>query len=137
MAAAGARTKNTHLVPVLDHGGKVGLLSMSSKEPHEDIRNPVSDLVHTVHLLSIHFHAAVQKLLAEPEMLTSEMTLRPREIECLQWTAHGKTAWEISMILRLSERTVNFHLGNAMRKLGVHNKTHAVAKMLVTGISGL
>ncbi|NQV20559.1 MAG: LuxR family transcriptional regulator [Rhodospirillales bacterium] len=124
-------------VPVLDHGGKIGLLSVSSKEPRDDLDSPLTSSVHAVHLLSIYFHAAVQGLVVNSQNPLPKSILRPREVECLQWTARGKTAWEISMILKVSERTVNFHLGNAMRKLGVYNKTHAVAKMLVTGVAAL
>jgi len=50
-----------------------------------------------------------------------------REIEVLQWTAEGKTNWEISIILRVSERTVKFHLANAMAKLQATSRAHAVA----------
>ncbi|MCH9809520.1 MAG: LuxR family transcriptional regulator [Alphaproteobacteria bacterium] len=43
--------------------------------------------------------------------------LAPREIECIRWTAEGKTQWEISVILSVSEYTVETHLKNAARKL--------------------
>lgn len=59
--------------------------------------------------------------------------LSKREKEVLAWAAIGKTNWESSKILGISERTVNFHLGNVMRKFGVFNKTHAVAKGVALG----
>ena len=65
---------------------------------------------------------------------SEQINLTSREVECLLWTAHGKTAWEISVILKISEATVNYHLKNAMRKLGVHSKAHAVAKTLILGL---
>lgn len=57
-------------------------------------------------------------------------TLTPREIECLQWIAGGKTSAEIAIILSLSEHTVNFHLKNVIYKLKASNRTHAVALAL-------
>jgi DNA-binding CsgD family transcriptional regulator len=42
--------------------------------------------------------------------ISSPYTLSNREIEVLKWAALGKTSWEMSMILEISERTVNFHL---------------------------
>ena len=57
-----------------------------------------------------------------------------REIECLQWASIGKTAWEISMILSISERTVGFHLANAAVKLQANNRTHAVSTALKKGL---
>ena len=63
--------------------------------------------------------------------------LSPRECECLTWAARGKTAWEISVILSVSERTVKFHLSNASAKLRVNNTTHAVARAINAGIISL
>ena len=60
--------------------------------------------------------------------------LTPREVEILQWTADGKTAGEIGDILSLSDHTVTFHMGNAMRKLGSSTKTAAVVKAAMLGL---
>lgn len=60
--------------------------------------------------------------------------LSSREIECLSWAAMGKTTWEISRVLDISEHTVVFHLRNAAGKLGVVSRQHAVAKSIEFGI---
>ncbi len=60
--------------------------------------------------------------------------LSPRELECLIWSADGKTSWEISEILNVSERTVNAHLGRAIRKLGVVSRTQAAAEAIRRGL---
>ena len=52
----------------------------------------------------------------------------------LRWAADGKTSWEISVILKISERTVKFHLIQASRKLNAVNRTLAVAKALARGL---
>ena len=62
--------------------------------------------------------------------------LSPRETECLEWTAQGKTTWEVAQILCLSDSTVNYYIRNAMKKLGVHTKAHAVSKAAVLGMFG-
>jgi DNA-binding response OmpR family regulator len=54
--------------------------------------------------------------------------LRDREVETLTWAARGKTFEEIGTILSLSKRTVEFHLENARRKLGVATRTQALIK---------
>lgn len=54
--------------------------------------------------------------------------LSKREREVLNWLNRGKTSWDISMILNISERTVNYHVGNIMRKLGVNSRLHAVSE---------
>ncbi|NQV79949.1 MAG: helix-turn-helix domain-containing protein [Alphaproteobacteria bacterium] len=62
--------------------------------------------------------------------------LSRRETECLEWTAQGKTTWEIAQILCLSDSTVNYYIRNAMKKLTVHTKAHAVSKAAVLGMFG-
>lgn len=57
-----------------------------------------------------------------------------REIECLRWTAQGKTAWEVATILGIAERTVNFHLRNAMDKLQACSKHQAALKAVQAGL---
>ncbi|MBC9000122.1 autoinducer binding domain-containing protein [Pseudomonas sp. N40(2020)] len=60
--------------------------------------------------------------------------LSPRELEVLQLSASGKTAYEISKILSLSERTVNYHVQNVIEKLNVCNKISAVIAAARAGI---
>ena len=57
-----------------------------------------------------------------------KIDLREREVETLTWAARGKTYAEIGEILSLSKRTVEFHLENARRKLGVATRTQALIK---------
>jgi len=71
--------------------------------------------------------------LARPERQRRDL-LTAREREVLRWAAGGKTSWEISVILRISERTVKFHLVEASRKLNAVNRTSAVAKALARGL---
>ncbi|MEA9976018.1 helix-turn-helix transcriptional regulator [Pseudomonas sp. 10B1] len=60
--------------------------------------------------------------------------LSPRETDVLRWSAAGKTAANIGVILNLKERTVRFHIANAIKKMGTTNKTAAVAQALKYGI---
>jgi LuxR family transcriptional regulator, quorum-sensing system regulator CviR len=62
--------------------------------------------------------------------------LSDREREVLSWAKAGKTNWEISVILHISERTVKFHVQNAMRKLQASTRAHAVAVALAQGDIG-
>jgi len=62
-----------------------------------------------------------------PEMM---IQLSGRERDCLIWTAQGKSSWDIGMILNISGNTVNYHVKNAMRKLGTTSRTVAVVKAI-------
>ncbi len=59
--------------------------------------------------------------------------LSKREITCLGWAASGKTSWEVGVILQLSERTINFHIHNACRKLGVYGRQAAITLAMQAG----
>jgi DNA-binding NarL/FixJ family response regulator len=58
------------------------------------------------------------------------VALKERELECLTWSARGKSSSEIAGILGLSARTVDFHIENACRKLHVNTRIEAVAKAI-------
>lgn len=55
-------------------------------------------------------------------------TLSPRERECLELAFQGLTARESALQLHCSERTVNWHLANAMGKLRVDSKLAAIQR---------
>ena len=62
--------------------------------------------------------------------------LSKRERECIIWTSHGKTSYEIGVILGLSEHTINNYLANVCRKLGAVNRAHLVGIALRKNILG-
>ena len=53
------------------------------------------------------------------------VTLTRREKQILRLIALGLSDKSIAWLLAISENTVNFHLKNIYRKLGVHNRTNA------------
>jgi DNA-binding CsgD family transcriptional regulator len=69
-----------------------------------------------------------------PHPPSRKSPLSARESECLRWASIGKTSWETACILGVSERTVNFHLGNTFLKLNVTNKQAAVAQAILQGL---
>lgn len=64
---------------------------------------------------------------------SANTALSEREIQCLNWTAAGKTSAEIAGILGLSEHTVNHYLNHVTRKLDAVNRTQAVVKAMKKG----
>lgn len=61
------------------------------------------------------------------DRLREQFALTIREADVLLWIANGKTNREIGLILEMSPRTVNKHLEQVFRKLGVENRTAAAA----------
>jgi DNA-binding CsgD family transcriptional regulator len=76
-------------------------------------------------ILASYFHNHVLRLNGHDSY--RELIMSARELDCLRWTAAGKTAWEASRILGISERTVRFHLNTARQKLNCATTTQAVA----------
>ncbi len=85
-------------------------------------------------LIAVQFHIAYTRLSHAKDRLIEPIRLTDRERECLTWTARGKSAWAISVILGVSEHTVNFHLKSVMRKLKAGNRIQAVALAVRLGL---
>ncbi|TWI53696.1 LuxR family transcriptional regulator [Pseudomonas duriflava] len=79
-------------------------------------------------------HSSMARFLAPKMMPECLAELTFREKEALKWTAVGKTYIEVGMILGIDERTVKFHLVNAMRKLNAANKAEAAVKASLLGM---
>jgi LuxR family quorum-sensing system transcriptional regulator CciR len=62
--------------------------------------------------------------------------LTPRQRECLVLVANGKTDWEISRILGLSEETVTKYLNAARRRYDVATRAQLVSAALYDGQIG-
>jgi DNA-binding CsgD family transcriptional regulator len=137
-----ARAKSAEERAFLKEAGSFGLregvtLGISSKRPSVASLfsfngNKLAEHPQHVALLEYltpHLHAAL--VASSPwRAIENSPRLSSREREILQWTAIGKTNWEISAILGISERTVKFHIRNLMVKLGVSTRTHMVALAL-------
>lgn len=122
-------------------GGKRGfgasLLSLTSDRPPETsiemTERHEGYMAGQALLLALHLHEALDNLPSSKNKKPS-VVLTIREKDCLQWSAMGKTSWEMAKILNISERTANFHIGNAMHKLGVVNRHQAVARAISQGL---
>lgn len=79
-------------------------------------------------------HFGMSRCLTSSMLPEAGVTLSKREIEVLRWTAEGKTSGEVADILRIAERTVNFHINNALVKLNASNKTAAAIRASVLGL---
>lgn len=109
------------------------LLGVDREEALPKQANRRMQLLAQLQLVAVHSQAAAERLMSPVKTSEGMPKLTARERDVLGWTEQGKTAWEIAQILRMSEKTVNFHLGNAMRKLQVNSKHQAVLKCLAAG----
>jgi LuxR family quorum sensing-dependent transcriptional regulator len=73
---------------------------------------------------------ALEMLRPEDAMSPPLPRLTDRERDVLQWLAHGKTKWEVSTILGISENTVDTHMRHVRGKLNTSNTAQAVAEAI-------
>lgn len=116
-----------------DARGVAGLLTLARSQDSLSTREL------TAHSLQMSWltqaaHEGMARLVVPKLMPEAATELSSREIEVLRWTADGKTSADVSEIMHISERTVNFHLNNAMSKLASCNKTAAAIKATVLGL---
>ncbi|HID9468990.1 TPA: autoinducer binding domain-containing protein [Serratia liquefaciens] len=113
---------------VKDCYGRLGILtfageSIPTQSPQAGARNETFFL-----WLAQTAHKTLREALisVNDEAIKDVLTLREKDI--LRWCSEGKTSEETALLMGLSERTVNFHIGNSIKKLSVANKTAATAK---------
>lgn len=108
-------------VPVYDLDGRQSVLSMAAHKVDLDEADRGM-----LHLVGIYVQNRVRELITlQPAAEAPRLSRRERE--CLQWIAEGKTSWEISGILSISESTAEWYITCATRKLGASNRAQAVA----------
>jgi|SRR5215217_1825534 len=118
-------------IPLHDWHGNVGIMHLgSSLSPAEFVRLD-RETRPMVALLSAYFHERIGEILTLNRVAP---VLSQRELECLKWAGAGKTNWEISVILRLSEATVKGHMSAALQKLDVRTRAQAVARAISLGV---
>ncbi len=63
-------------------------------------------------------------------------SLSPRQLDVLRLVALGANASQIAAELSISEATVRTHVKNVLARLGAHNRAHAVAIAMTSGLLG-
>ncbi|HEV7878166.1 LuxR family transcriptional regulator [Bradyrhizobium sp.] len=116
--AADFSISNGLVVPVPDSCGIIGDVWMGGRDVYLEFRS-----TQLLHLLALYSFDKAQQVsgIAKPKVSLTE-----REKEVLKWIACGKCADEIGEILRISKRTVEWHVGEAMQKLSAKTRTQAV-----------
>ena len=113
---------------VHEQPGVTGIFSLARDKALDLQGQDLAALVGRAQMFASLLHHAVARI-DLPKLLPEQTApLTARERECLQWTADGKTAWEIGRILSIAERTVVFHINNVVQKLGAANKMQAIVR---------
>jgi DNA-binding CsgD family transcriptional regulator len=120
-------------VPVHGGHGEGGVLSLARAEPA--LPAALSErqrLFQQAQWFSAVLQTKLRALVFE-ETESTTRPLTPRERDCLRLAAEGQSAQDIARVLRITERTVVFHLNHAEEKLGTTRRQHAVARGVALG----
>jgi DNA-binding CsgD family transcriptional regulator len=112
----------THGVNSFKPGQKGSMFCFSGPSIKSDTRTIV-----IMEYIIPHLHLALSRICDKQPIAKANVTLSSRELEVLNWLKKGKSSWDISVILKISERTVNYHVYNVMGKLEVVNRPQALA----------
>jgi LuxR family transcriptional regulator, activator of conjugal transfer of Ti plasmids len=115
-------------IPIHDGSGAIAAVTYASQERGSVFRHCIERNGRVLQLMALYFHAYARRKIVTDRFVDG-VPLSPRELECLEWAARGKSAWDIGQILGISRRTAAFHLDNAKAKLGVHSICQAVARL--------
>ncbi len=115
---------------IRDHNNTAGsMICFSGRKVARERRSEA-----ILELLVPHLHQAFTRISALPLATKRAVSLSPKEQEVLAWLAAGKSTWDISVLLAISERTVKFHVANILQKLDASNRAHAVAIAVERGM---
>ena len=106
------------LIDTVTMGGDYGVLDPRAKR--------------AIHLIALYAHSKALALVSAGHPDPYRRILSKGEREALAWSAAGKTTWEISVILGVSEAAIAKRIKIAARKLGSVNKTQAVVEAIRT-----
>ncbi len=119
------------------HGtcGELGILSFATDtKPDQRHRQEIVRNIPELSCLRDFIFETSHRFIKPTSSSTKDIELTHRELECLKWTATGKSSWDISQILHCSESAVNFHFSNIRRKFGTSSRRQAVVKAIALGI---
>lgn len=119
--------------PLRDSNGKFGVLTLARSEGAISADELEAKLPLMQWLAQVVHARLFGEFLARHRNECS-IRLTERELEVLRLASEGGTAGDISELTGVVERTVNFHIANAISKLGATNKTHAVTLAMRLGL---
>jgi LuxR family quorum-sensing transcriptional regulator LasR len=132
--AAGFGLRSGVTLPIRGANGELGMFTcVSDQAPGANFLKELSHNLGSLSLLRDVAYDSMSKYI-RPAVTEEQPSLTARELECLQWMAAGKTAWEIGRILSISEAGVNFHFSNLRTKFGVSRRNDVVIKAIRLGM---
>lgn len=133
MDRLGVRHGLSLLAPAAAAGTTI-TLSLARAQPLDGDEQSIAKLLTSATVLASSARHALRRINEASVAPRAGARLTPREQQCLQWIAYGKTSWETAKILGVSEATAVLHLKNATKKLAAKNRVQAAAVGVALGL---
>ncbi|WP_034912895.1 MULTISPECIES: LuxR family transcriptional regulator [Erwinia] len=124
---------NGYTFVVHDNNNNLAVLSiMLDKDCDDNAEETIKSQKDRLQMILITTHEKLTKHYQEQtskkdfEEMNAREIFSKRENEIIYWASLGKSYQEIAIILGIKLTTVKFHVGNAVKKLGVTNAKHAI-----------
>lgn len=94
---------------------------------------PEASLPAAQYVACFTFEAArriARKAVEDAGLETTVKRLTPRQLDCVVLVGRGKSDWDISKMLGISNQTVHQHVEDAKRRYGVASRTQLVIRAL-------
>lgn len=119
--------------PVQNREGGVGMLSFSLSSAGPDAQGHIREMLVWGPLIASMAHEAMRRIMKQGQKNVS-LKLTRRETDVLKWIAAGKSTWEISKVLHITEHGVIHHVRNLLLKFDVTSRHQAVLKAIACGL---
>lgn len=125
-------------IPVHLPFGQIGAVILTSIDrTKRSLAADFADIAAAIAPAAARFVTGYIAVSRDERYFPSDTILSSREVECLSWVAHGKTDYEISIIIGCSHAGVRYHLTRACAKLGAVNRAQSVFRACQLGYIGL
>lgn len=113
--------------------GDISLVSFTVQGSDRHAQSVLAESMGWGSLLGSFVHDSMRRLSLN-ELRAEVPQLTTREAETLKWVAAGKTTWEISRLLAISEHGVVHHVRNVMKKFDVTSRHQAAVRAISLGL---
>lgn len=114
---------NRTLFPIRRGDVTYGAITLTRATPFEP------DEIAFVEVVAEAIHSAITQPLRD-RFAAEQMKLTPGELACLMQASFGLTSEDIARVTGYQTDTVNSYIKQAVKKLGVGNRTHAIAEAI-------
>ena len=118
-----------YTIPIHPHTGYPASLSVVFEAGQVD-----QEALNALHLVAFYlYETALRMKTHQINIHNPQKNLTDRQRKILEFIAQGKSNWDISAILSISENTVKDHIANIFKTLNVRTRQQAIVKGLFTG----